>query len=93
MTPDFHHFSEIFDSDSNSGKHRFSYCIEIDSRYWNRFQNRISMIPIPIPAKKGIITPLQFVGCPRIIVNPCRVSGKDEKRKASDREQFAGGKW
>ena len=55
---DFHHFSEIYDSNSNSGKNRFSYCTGIDSRYWNRFQNRISMIPIQIPAKNGIITPL-----------------------------------
>ena len=33
----------------------------IDSEYWNRFQNQIfivAMIPIPIPAKNGIITSL-----------------------------------
>ena len=50
---DFHHFSEIveYNSNSNSGKNWFSYCSGIDSGYWNRFQNWISMIPIPIPAK------------------------------------------
>ena len=60
---DFHHFTEIDDSDSNSSKNRFLFCTGIDSEYWNRVQIRMfimTMIPIliPIPAKNGIITPL-----------------------------------
>ena len=53
---DFHHFSEIYDSNSNSCKKRFLYCTGIDSGYWNRFQNSISImdmisVPIQIPEK------------------------------------------
>ena len=51
---DFYHFSEFVDSVSS--KNRFLYCTGINSGYWNQFQNRIFMIPIP--AKNGIITPL-----------------------------------
>ena len=57
---DFPHFSESVDSvfNSNSGKNRFLYCTGIDSGYWNRLKNRKCTIPILIPAKNGIITPL-----------------------------------
>ena len=51
---DFYHFSEFVDSVSS--KNRFLYCTGINSGYWNQFQNRILMIPIP--AKNRIITPL-----------------------------------
>ena len=55
----FHYFSEIDDSDSNSSKNRILHCTVIDSGYWNRFQNQIFiMVMIPIPAKNGMITPL-----------------------------------
>ena len=44
----------------------------------NRFQNRISMIPIPIPAKKGIITPLVC----RLSANYCEsLQGFRKRRK------------
>ena len=60
---DFPPFSEIDDSNSNSNssKNWFLLCTGIDSGYWNRFQNGIfimAVIPILIPEKNGIITPL-----------------------------------
>ena len=63
---DFHHFSEIYDSNSNSCKKRFLYCTGIDSGYWNWLKNLIFImvmipIPIPIPEKNGIITPVMVI--------------------------------
>ena len=52
---DFEHFSEFGDSESDSSKNIFLYCTGIDSKIRYLI---MAMIPIPIPEKNGIITPL-----------------------------------
>ena len=56
---DFHHFSGI-NNDSNSSKNRFSYCTGIDSgtAIDSKMDSIPILIPIPIPANNGIVTPL-----------------------------------
>ena len=60
LESDFHHFLGInnSDSNSNSSKNQFSNCTGIDFGTGINAKMDSILIPIPIPEKNGIETPL-----------------------------------